>query len=556
MSAVSTTQTPLAANRLRLSQAICRRIPLAPVVTLLALLPFFPASAATVLVWPDSPNPAPPYAGWGTAARTIQDAVDAAQPGDTVLATNGIYSTGGKAVYGLMTNRVAVTKAVIVQSVNGPEVTVIQGRQVPGTTNGDGAIRCVYLTNGATLSGFTLTHGATRYADDWYSEEEQTGGGVWCEPTNVLVTNCALSGNSAHCGGGAYFGTLSHCTLSSNSALGSGGGAASGALFDCSLSGNVAYSGGGAYSSLLSNCALVGNVASSGGGTYLGTLNACIVSSNTASEYGGGTDFATVNNSTFNRNSAGWSGGGAFAGTLNNCTLTGNSADYGGGASYGTFNNCIVYYNTAASFPNYYLFGATLAYCCTTPLPATGSGNITNEPLFVDSLHGNLRLQPNSPCINAGANGYVSGPADLDGFPRIAGGTVDLEAYEFQTPVSVISYAWLAQFGLPTDGSADFTDPDGDGLNNWQEWLSGTDPTNGLSVLRLLPATDDGSGVNVTWRSITNRSYFLERSTNLGVHPAFQPLASGIVGQAGTTTFTDTNAPGSAPIFYRVGTQR
>ncbi len=60
----------------------------------------------------------------------------------------------------LLGNRVAVDKLVTLRSVNGPQFTVIQGYQVPGVTNGDGAIRCVYLANGASLSSFTLANGS------------------------------------------------------------------------------------------------------------------------------------------------------------------------------------------------------------------------------------------------------------------------------------------------------------------------------------------------------------------------------------------------------------
>jgi hypothetical protein len=114
------------------------------------LLFLTPAFAATRYVWQGSPSPAPPYDSWASAATVIQDAVDSADPGDSVLVAGGVYATGGRAVYGTMTNRVAIDRAITVESLMGPEVTIIQGRRLPGTTNGNGAIRCVYLASGAT----------------------------------------------------------------------------------------------------------------------------------------------------------------------------------------------------------------------------------------------------------------------------------------------------------------------------------------------------------------------------------------------------------------------
>jgi hypothetical protein len=413
----------------------------------------------------NSTNPTPPFTNWLTAATNIQDAVDVALAGDEIVVTNGTYATGGRAVgTNALVNRVAVDKPLTVWSVNGPQFTIIQGYQVPDTTNGDGAIRCVYLANGASLSGFTLTNGATRGEEGYWSDQD--GGGLWCESTTAVLSNCVVTGNSARtAGAGASGGTLNDCTLSSNSA-----------------------------------------------------------------DIGGATSGST----------------------LNNCTVAGNSALLGGGTFDSALNNCIVYFNTAAAGANYGPW-STLTYCCTTPLPADGVGNITNAPLFVDYAGGNLRLQSNSPCINAGLNAYAPGPTDLDGLPRIVSGTVDIGAYEFQGPGSAISYAWLQHYNMPKDGSADYLDPDHDGLNTWQEWRCQTCPTNALSSLCLLTATPAGTNVTVSWQTVEGVSYFLERSTNLWASPPFTPLATGILGQPGATTYTDTNAPRLSPLFYRVG---
>ncbi len=502
-------------------------------------------------------NPVPPYSSWATAATNIQDALDATVPGALVWVSNGVYQTGARAVDG-MSNRVVVSKLVTVRSVNGPAVTQIVGNRVPGTTNGPAAVRCVYLANGAVLTGFTLTNGATQGSGVFWNPS-QSGGGVWCEGLGAVVSNCVFTGNSAASdGGGVFSGTLNNCAFTSNSAGWYGGGAREATLNNCTFTGNSAgWQGGATRDGTLNNCTLTGNSAYAGGGAAGGTLNNCTLTSNSVTRYGGGATVCLLNNCMIIGNSAavpfGY-GGGVDNSLLNNCTVVGNSADDVGGSWNSTLNNCIVYYNTAnTSVPNYDDYERTLNYCSTTPAPQNGVGNITNAPLFVDTNGwSNLRLQSNSPCINAGHNASVATNTDLDGRPRIVGGVVDLGAYEYQGSGMGEFIGWLQQSGLPPDGSADDVDTDHDGHNNWQEWLAGTNPTNARSVLWLAAPVITPTNVTLTWTSVSNRTYTLEQASNLGGAPAFSVLRSNLVGLPGTTSWTDTNAPVSSPRFYQL----
>jgi hypothetical protein len=585
------------------------------------------ATAAVLYVNVNSTEPTPPFNGWPTAATNIQDAIDAASAGDQILVTNGIYQSGGRVVYGVLTNRVAITKPITVQSVNGAAVTIIRGIQVPDqsgmNTNGYKSVRCAYLTNNAVLSGFTLTNGGT-----WtvaFDSRDKSGAGTWCE-SNALVSNCLITSNVAYIsGGGVYQGQYTNCTIVSNTVFITGGGAFDSTLDNCTLSVNQQIhpnigGGGGAYLSVLNNCTLSGNSSaandsqsSGGGGVLACMLTNCTLTGNSATFDGGGANVSTLSRCSLSNNVAGNWGGGAYGGILISCTISGNSANAGGGVVYGSLNNCrliqnmspnsaggagsanlvncllygnsgyvgggahggtldnctvcsnsavrggggvssaavtnsIVYFNSAAFNTNY--DSSSMEYCCTWPKPTNGIGNIANDPMFVDLSNGNLRLQSNSPCINSGSNADAPPGPDLDGNPRIVGGTVDIGAYEFQYPTSVISYAWLEQYGFPIDGSADYADPDSDGMNNWQEWIARTDPTNAASVLKMLAPSNSPSGVSVSWLSVPDRNYAVFRSTNL---PTFAPLAINIPGQTNTTGYLDTNAVGAGRFFYRVG---
>jgi hypothetical protein len=280
-----------------------------------------------------------------------------------------------------------------------------------------------------------------------------------------------------------------------------------------------------------------------------GYLTNCVISGgnvrggNGADGVGGGASCCTLYNCLLTGNWASYGGGGAAMSTLYNCTVASNSViGHGGGVWNCTLYNCIVCSNTAA-LPSgeANCDWQTIRNNCFTD----------TDPLFVDCANGNFRLQTNSPCINAGNNAFVFATKDLDGRARTVDGTMDIGAYEFKPGVSGAFTGWLAYYALRTSGPDDYIDADHDGLSNWLEWVCGTCPTNPLSALRLLSAMSAGTGQTVRWQSAAGVNYLLERKTSLA--SPFTLVATNIRGQAGTTTYTDTNAANAVPLLYRVG---
>ena len=392
-----------------------------------------------------------PGTNWATAKATIQAAVDACiLPGATVWVTNGVYATGGRAVDGVMTNRVTIDGPVVVRSVNGPVVTTIAGAPADGGDVGAGATRCVWMGNGALLQGFTLSNGFTQASGDEITQK--SGGGAWVQPSGGVLSNCVVSGNrAATAGAGIYGGTARDCRLEGNRADVRGGGVADGLLAGCTLSNNAAATrGGAADSAALERCVLIGNQAVIGAGAYGGFLDRCIVRGNQSSgtgAAGGGLAVAAARSTALIGNMTSGEGGGAYASSLTNCTILVNTAAViGGGVRNSTSINSIVHHNFAPGCPtNRNHDGRFFSYSCTVPLPA-GTGNSTNAPGLsgVDSPF----LLSGSPCIDAGFALPDPGASDLDGEARVQGGGIDTGADEFLAT----AHAGATAIGLVEDG--------------------------------------------------------------------------------------------------------
>ncbi len=102
---------------------------------------------------------------------------------------------------------------------------------------------------------------------------------------------------------------------------------------------------------------------------------------------------------------------------------------------------------------------------------------------------------------------------------------------------------WMLQhFGHPTGQAGDLSrvqdDPDGDGLDNLQEFLAGTDPNSSSSVLALQRvAAIAGGNVSLNWNALPGKSYHAVYTDDLS-HPNWQAVPNGMVMSSGPGQLT------------------
>ena len=85
----------------------------------------------------------------------------------------------------------------------------------------------------------------------------------------------------------------------------------------------------------------------------------------------------------------------------------------------------------------------------------------------------------------------------------------------FKNPASTLPSLWLLQYGMNINNTTDSADPDGDGMTNYQEWRSGSVPTNALSFLKMFAPSNSLPGIGISWQSLAGRKSSFYRSTDL-----------------------------------------
>ncbi|MFC1572299.1 right-handed parallel beta-helix repeat-containing protein [Candidatus Eisenbacteria bacterium] len=410
-----------------------QRVALCAVSILTIVASAIPAYADILIIEPDGSGDYP----------TIQDAVFAAAPGDTIELADGTFSGDGNRDIDFL------GMALTLMSQSGsPEYCVID-------CEGDEAdphrgFYFSYCDSPLVIQGIGVTSGYAAEVGWPYGN----GGAVFCEGSSPAFIDCAFGYNEASWSGGAVFfyegssPTFSNVNVAVNHAPGGGGGVfgsggspvfTGGCQFYANSSEGEYGAGGGVYceesAPAFLGCDFRSNSATWGGAVccYMNsstTFENCLFEENASPpEFeGGGGGLMCYDCSpslaycTFSLNQSAGPGGGVYldaaSPTLTNCTLYRNSTDiigsgvYAGAGSDPFISHTIIAFAPPPLGTSIWCDGSSSITLECSDVYGNAyddwfqciwdqegiNGNIWESPRFCDPNHGDLTIQADSPC--------------------------------------------------------------------------------------------------------------------------------------------------------------
>jgi fibronectin type 3 domain-containing protein len=134
-----------------------------------------------------------------------------------------------------------------------------------------------------------------------------------------------------------------------------------------------------------------------------------------------------------------------------------------------------------------------------------------------------------------------------------SGGTSGNSSEAGATTHAAVESWRLANFGtIQNSGdAADTADPDGDGSANAQEFAAGTDPNDRASVLKVSQMQASGNDMVVSFPTVVEKTYRVERSDTLQVG-SWAVVLDNIAGTGGVIQVTDAGGAALPRRFYRI----